>query len=264
MPTVQDAIALIKAGDPQGGRRLLVEVLAQDPANEAAWLWMSSVVEQDEQRQYCLEQVLKRNPGHRAARAGLANLQVSRAGEEALQSPDGPTELPPTAAEAWSAQQAETRDGVGDKASGPEATAFVQRAEEEMRPETAGRRRTILLLAGAVSLLIGGYMAYKSVSYLAASAAGMGGFPESPLSYVLSTPQLALRVVTLVIAAAILAGSVWAIVRALLPPGDKSSLAPGVAGQAVEGTGGTDDFVGIHVSLDDQGAGSGRRRRGVR
>ena len=57
---LQQAIVLIKSGDKQNGERLLAEVLKADPGNEAAWLWMSGVVANDEQRLYWLGQLAAR------------------------------------------------------------------------------------------------------------------------------------------------------------------------------------------------------------
>jgi len=74
MPGVQEAIALIKAGNREGASRSWPNLLAQDPTNETAWLWMSSVVERDDQRRYCLKQILKHNLTHALARSALANL----------------------------------------------------------------------------------------------------------------------------------------------------------------------------------------------
>lgn len=303
MSTLQEAVALIKAGDGEGGRRILAQLLAQDPANEAAWLWMSSVVEQEEQREHCLRQVLKHNPEHALARAALDHLQKSRLREEVPQPSESQPGLEPAeeeelsrqevstakapaprqGAEVWQPPAAPARDPamLKDMAdyvisrlgrhetledivpklcevagmSWSEATAFVQRVEEERRPEIAGRQRPVLLLLGVVSLLIGGYLAYTSAAYLSAFMASAGDLSENPLVYILSTPQLLRRVLTLVLATAILAGGLWGIVRALMPPGDKSLLEPEA------GTGSIDDFIGIHVSVGGQQVASSRRRR---
>ena len=72
--TLQQAIAAIKAGDKAAGQRLLAEVIRNDPRNEAAWLWMSAVLDSDEQRRVCLERVLAINPDSATARQGLARL----------------------------------------------------------------------------------------------------------------------------------------------------------------------------------------------
>lgn len=72
---LQTAINVIKSGDTQQGRQLLVELLKAEPKNEAAWLWLSNVVSTDEQRRHCLKQVLSLNPNHPLAQKGLAILQ---------------------------------------------------------------------------------------------------------------------------------------------------------------------------------------------
>jgi hypothetical protein len=72
---LQTAIQAIKAGDKATGRRLLAEALRADPGNEQAWLWMSGVVDSDEQQRQCLERVLVINPANALARQGLAALQ---------------------------------------------------------------------------------------------------------------------------------------------------------------------------------------------
>jgi hypothetical protein len=77
---LQEAINAIKSGDKATGKRLLIdEVLKANPRNEQAWLWMSQVVEADEDRINYLRHVLKINPGNEAARRGLAALQQKQA-----------------------------------------------------------------------------------------------------------------------------------------------------------------------------------------
>ena len=50
---------------------LLQQVLARDPDNITAWLWMSGVVSNPLKREACLRRVLTLAPGHEAARRGL-------------------------------------------------------------------------------------------------------------------------------------------------------------------------------------------------
>ena len=45
---LQQAIALIKAGDRKNGGQLLVAILKAEPDNEYAWVWMSRIVSNDE------------------------------------------------------------------------------------------------------------------------------------------------------------------------------------------------------------------------
>ncbi|MEJ2212283.1 MAG: tetratricopeptide repeat protein [Anaerolineae bacterium] len=68
-------IAAARAGDKGQARRLLLQVIEQDEEVEAAWLWLSDVVEDPAERQICLENVLTLNPDNQAARAGLRWLQ---------------------------------------------------------------------------------------------------------------------------------------------------------------------------------------------
>ncbi|MEW5956079.1 MAG: thermonuclease family protein [Chloroflexota bacterium] len=79
LPTLEQAIAKIKAGDKVTGREYLADILQNDPSNEKAWLWLAAAVESDERRRYCLERVLEINPDNQAARRGLATLPPSPA-----------------------------------------------------------------------------------------------------------------------------------------------------------------------------------------
>lgn len=72
---LQMGIQAAKSNDVDAARQALKRVLEQDPRNETAWLWLSSVLETDEQRMVCLENVLAINPDHQAARRGLQALR---------------------------------------------------------------------------------------------------------------------------------------------------------------------------------------------
>jgi hypothetical protein len=91
--TLQSEIASIRSGDKEIGKLLLAEVIRNDPRNETAWLWMSSVIDTDEQRRYCLERVLQINPHNETARQGSVakstRNEVQRAPGAALGPPDG-------------------------------------------------------------------------------------------------------------------------------------------------------------------------------
>ncbi|MBN1221247.1 MAG: hypothetical protein JXM69_20150 [Anaerolineae bacterium] len=75
MPTLEDAINVIRTGDREKGRELLEEILEIDESNEDVWLWLSSVVDTDEDREICLENVLALNPDNVVARKGLEALR---------------------------------------------------------------------------------------------------------------------------------------------------------------------------------------------
>jgi hypothetical protein len=88
---LQQAITAIKSGDKKTGQQLLAEVIKSDPGNENAWLWMSDVVEHDENRLYCLRQVLLINPNNQIAKKGLAILRDKKKDEdESSKTPEKP------------------------------------------------------------------------------------------------------------------------------------------------------------------------------
>lgn len=72
---LQAGIAAARAGEKEQARHFLLQVIELDEEVEAAWLWLSSVVDDDAERQICLENVLALNPDNEAARAGLRWLQ---------------------------------------------------------------------------------------------------------------------------------------------------------------------------------------------
>jgi nitrate reductase NapE component len=70
------AIAAVRAGRREEGRQLLNLLIQQNPNNDKAWLWMSSVVDTDEQRARCLYHVLAIDPTNQLARRGLQVLGI--------------------------------------------------------------------------------------------------------------------------------------------------------------------------------------------
>ncbi len=73
--SLRQAITAIKAGDKQAGKQILAKVLKADPRNEKAWLWMTEVVDRDEDRLKFLRNVLKINPNNETVKRKLAALQ---------------------------------------------------------------------------------------------------------------------------------------------------------------------------------------------
>ncbi|MCI0396280.1 MAG: hypothetical protein L0332_02215 [Chloroflexi bacterium] len=79
---LRQGIAAAKNGDKSTARELLLQVVEADENNEQAWLWLSGVVETDEDRRICLENVLALNPANAAAGHGLARLAAASAQAE--------------------------------------------------------------------------------------------------------------------------------------------------------------------------------------
>jgi hypothetical protein len=68
---LQKGIALAKAGHREEARNILLQVVEQDERNESAWLWISGVVDTDDDKAIALENVLTLNPNNEWARRGL-------------------------------------------------------------------------------------------------------------------------------------------------------------------------------------------------
>jgi len=68
---LQKGIALAKAGRREEARDILLQVVEQDERNESAWLWISGVVDTDDDKAIALENVLTLNPNNEWARRGL-------------------------------------------------------------------------------------------------------------------------------------------------------------------------------------------------
>lgn len=76
MSGLQRAIASIRAGNKDVGRRLLVAHLHEFPEDAAAWLWLASVTDDQARRIQALQRVLELEPDN-----ALAVKQLARASE---------------------------------------------------------------------------------------------------------------------------------------------------------------------------------------
>jgi hypothetical protein len=72
---LQQGIAAAKAGDKSRAFDLLTRASREPATAELAWLWLSGVVEDDSERLFCLDSVLKINPENKAAQRGAALLR---------------------------------------------------------------------------------------------------------------------------------------------------------------------------------------------
>ena len=71
---LKEARKAIEQGDRARAKDLLTRQLRREPDNPDVWLWMSAVVDTPKERIYCLREVLRIDPEHRAAKRGLAML----------------------------------------------------------------------------------------------------------------------------------------------------------------------------------------------
>jgi hypothetical protein len=174
---VQAAIARIRAGDRAAGARLLAEALRENPRNEVAWLWLSSVATSDEQRRQCLERVLAISPEHAAARHGLAQLAAAPNPAPAPAVSEIPADLAPeapaqpAAAETPSVATPPQQVALSlPPTTSTTALPSVQAAPSALALGYALLSRPLLALAGIVFM--------TALSYAAAVEAAVGSRPE--------------------------------------------------------------------------------------
>lgn len=79
---LQAGIAAYKRGRKQEAGRFIKQAIRLNPQNERAWLWLSGLVESDEQRRECLVRVLAINPNNELAQRGLKKLSAETVEEE--------------------------------------------------------------------------------------------------------------------------------------------------------------------------------------
>lgn len=90
---LRDGIAAAKSDRLDEARELLMRVVESNERSEQGWLWLSSVVETDEDRLICLENALTLNSDNAQARAGLKWLRQRGAGDASPTSDGQSTEI---------------------------------------------------------------------------------------------------------------------------------------------------------------------------
>ena len=71
---VNQGIAALKVGNIDKAREFLTQAIELDNNNEQAWLWLSGTSVSDDHKRRCLQEVLRINPNHIAAKRGLDTL----------------------------------------------------------------------------------------------------------------------------------------------------------------------------------------------
>src|SRR5215813_13635099 len=84
---LQQGIAAARAGQQAQARKLLQEAVKRDPRSEPAWLWLSSVAQDDQERAFCLKQLLSINPNNENALKGLRQLGIAQPVQQPQQGP---------------------------------------------------------------------------------------------------------------------------------------------------------------------------------
>jgi hypothetical protein len=204
---LEDAIRLIKSGDRESGRQLLAGILAREPGNETAWLWMAGAVDDDEQRRYCLSRALEINPEHVLAREVLAQLQP----QPPAPGPEAPE--PQAAGPLATAPKAGGPVSDGPNAGSPKsgwAEASGMAVAQPQPAEAGGRRRLALLFLGAVLLLAG-------MGLAVGAALSLAGLAPQPMAYAAVALDVLRWFAILVSGLACLVTGAWALWRAVWP-----------------------------------------------
>jgi Tol biopolymer transport system component len=80
---MRQGIEAAREGNKAEARKFFEQVTEQDDQNEKAWMWLASVMETDEERRVCLQQVVRINPLNERAQEGLKKLELRGGGQPA-------------------------------------------------------------------------------------------------------------------------------------------------------------------------------------
>ncbi|MEW5871098.1 MAG: hypothetical protein AB1894_17620 [Chloroflexota bacterium] len=177
---LNQAIALIKAGQKSQARKLLLNLLEQDRRNEAAWLWLAQALTDDAQRIRALERCLAIFPESEKARRGL---EILRSRQDGAAASPAPIYAPEFELEALSQpvvpapeELAEPAPPVPEEHAEPAPSAPEEQAEPVSPPavpakakkKPAARRspavRWIVYLIAGVGFLLGAVLGVRAFS----------------------------------------------------------------------------------------------------
>ena len=73
---LNSAINAIKSGNKPAGQQLLTDILKSDPHNEIAWLWLSTCLDNNDKKMYCLKKALSINPNNQNTIKAISQLET--------------------------------------------------------------------------------------------------------------------------------------------------------------------------------------------
>ena len=83
----REALEAVKKNQRVRARDLLTRLLRVDKENSEYWLWLSTVVDSDKERHFCLRSVIRIDPDNEAAQRALRMMGEERAGEDIMPVP---------------------------------------------------------------------------------------------------------------------------------------------------------------------------------
>src|SRR4030067_1767071 len=81
------ALEAIDQGQTARARDLFTRLLRADSSKAEYWLWMSTLVDTNTERIYCLEAALRADPDNEDAKRGLIILGARQAGDDVVPGP---------------------------------------------------------------------------------------------------------------------------------------------------------------------------------
>jgi hypothetical protein len=91
---LEKAVALAKEGDKDGARKLLRQIVAEDPHSEHAWGWLSYCAATNEEKIAALRRVVEINPDNELAGRALDRLTTAKAAQPTPSPPVQKTKQP--------------------------------------------------------------------------------------------------------------------------------------------------------------------------
>jgi tetratricopeptide (TPR) repeat protein len=156
---LERGIAAAQAGQTEIARQMLGQVIRQDPKNEEAWLWLSTVVGKEEDRIRCLRQVLAINPNNRHAIGELEALGALPPPETPPPPVGVPIPYETAVARAQAAAQeiiSRTLDGTEEAVLSVEWVATLRRKPRQVNLLPIAAALGVLVIVGG--LVAGGYL----------------------------------------------------------------------------------------------------------
>lgn len=75
---LRDGITAAKSGQREQASELLRQAVARDETNVSAWLWLSGLVDNLEEREHCFQHVLAIDPQNEVAQRALSQVQIQK------------------------------------------------------------------------------------------------------------------------------------------------------------------------------------------
>lgn len=147
---LEQAIRAIQSGDRKRGRALLARVLAADPKEAQAWLWLAACWDEPDKQRYCLEQALALRPNDPRIRQALERLPAA----------SGSTPVSPNDVPAHEIEGAQTTDegapsGVPETPPTPvETTPTAAQKKKKAQPKPGSKPKKGIGVIGGLLLVL--------------------------------------------------------------------------------------------------------------